>query len=118
MFNWRCTKQIFSKNGERYETVILSEENNWSYSWTVKQADAIWNVTEKNVPEGYTMTVEVRESSFVVTNTYTSSDNPPDLPQTGDTSNIMLYVILMLISGMVLVALGSARKRITNEENE
>ena len=109
--------QIF-KNGESFETVILSEENNWSYSWTVKQSNSVWNVTEKNVPQGYTMTVEVRESSFVVTNTYTTSDNPPDLPQTGDTSNIMLYVILMLISGMVLVALGSARKRITNEENE
>ena len=60
--------QIF-RDGVIYETVTLSQENHWSYHWTTKADGAIWHVVEKNVPEGYTMTVEQRDTAFVITNT-------------------------------------------------
>ena len=100
--------EIF-RNGTSYETVILSEQNHWAYSWTVKDDGAAWTVIERNIPEGYTMTVETRESSFVLTNTWPTIPEEP--PKAGDTTTIMFYVVLMIISGAMLVVLGLMRKR-------
>ena len=105
--------EIF-RDGISYEKIVLSEENHWSYAWSAKDDGSNWSVVERNVPRGYTMAVEERESSFVITNTRipTPSDDPGKPPQTGDTSNIMLYVLLMTISGTMLIILGVTRKRI------
>jgi hypothetical protein len=100
-------------NGISYETVILSEDNHWSYTWSAKDDGSSWTVIERNVPEGYTMTVEERKSTFVLTNTWTSTDpeDPDGPPQTGDTTNILLYVLLMIGSGSVLIIFGITGKR-------
>jgi hypothetical protein len=100
--------EIF-RDGVSYQTVILSEENHWTFSWFAKDDGATWKVVERNVPTGYTMMVEERETSFVLTNT-----RPPDksdILQTGDTTNIMLYFVLMNVSGIMLIVLGIAGKR-------
>ena len=104
--------EIF-RDGVSYKTVVLSEENHWSYGWSAGQDASSWTVVERNVPKGYTMTVEERESAFVLTNTYTPDDPdiPDDPPQTGDSSNILLYVMLMLGSGSMLVILGVTGKK-------
>ncbi len=111
--------EIF-KDGESYKKIVLSQDTNWSYSWMAKDDGAKWTVIERNIPSGYTMTVENRDHSFVLTNTYTpqNPDGPFDAPQTGDTSNIMLYVILMLVSGSMLIILGIIGKRNSHEENK
>lgn len=100
--------EIF-RDGVSYQKVILSEENHWTYSWKVKDDGATWKVVERNVPTGYTMTVEERETTFVLTNT--RPPDKPDIPQTGDTSHIMLYFVLMNVSGIMLIILGVAGKR-------
>ena len=103
--------EIF-RDGISYETVILSQENNWSYSWKAKKDSSDWQVVERNVPSGYTMTVDERETTFVVTNTLNPDEpNVPKPPQTGDTSNNLLYIILMIVAGIILLLLGTARKR-------
>ena len=100
--------EIFRDN-TLYETVTLSADTGWSYTWTVKNDGASWHVVERNVPEGYTMTVEDRGNSFLITNTF---DGPPIRPpQTGDTANILLYIVLMTISGSMLIILGITGKR-------
>jgi hypothetical protein len=96
-------------NGESYETVILSEENNWTYTWAAKDDGSNWAVVERNVPQGYTMTVEQRPTTFVVTNTW--PDDPENPPQTGDTANLLLYVLLMGGSGSLLVIVGITGKK-------
>ena len=108
--------EIF-RDGVHWETIVLSEETHWSYSWSVEADGASWNVVERNVPSGYTMTVEQRDTTFVLTNTHVPDDpiDPPP-PQTGDTSNILLYTALMYVSGMVLIILGIAGKRRHHEE--
>jgi hypothetical protein len=70
-------------------------------------------VVERNVPQGYTMTVEERESTFVLTNTRipTDPDDPGRLPEMGDTLNILLYVLLMFVSGSMLIVLGITGKK-------
>lgn len=112
----RVQVEIF-QDGVSYETVILSEENNWFYSWTVKDDGASWKVVERNVPAGYTMTVEQRETAFVITNARQDIPNPSP-PQTGDTSNILLYTVMMFASGTMLIILGIAGKRKQHEETK
>lgn len=99
-------------NGTSYQTVTLSEDNHWTYTWSVKDNGSDWKVVERNIPAGYTMTIEERETSFVLTNTLNQEKpNVPDATQTGDTSNIMLWVILMIVSGSMLIILGITEKR-------
>lgn len=104
--------EIF-RNGISYEKIVLSEENHWSYAWSAEDDGANWSVVERNVPEGYTVTVEAKDSSFVLTNVFTNpgQDDPVTPPETGDTANLMLYVLLMTISGTILILLGVTRKR-------
>ena len=111
--------EIF-KNGMSHKKIILTKDNNWSYSWTAKNDGTKWTVIERSTPSGYTMTVENRDNSFILTNTYTPGkpDGSFDAPQTGDTSNIMLYVILMIVSGSMLIILGIIGKRKAHEENK
>ena len=100
-------------DGISYQTVILSEENHWSYSWSATDDGSTWTVIERNIPKGYTMTVEERQSTFVLTNTWnpTNPDAPVKPPQTGDTSNMLVYVLLMIGSGVVLIVLGITGKK-------
>ena len=103
--------EIF-RNGISYQTVTLSEDNRWAYTWSAKDDGSDWKVVERNIPVGYTMTVDERGTSFVLTNTFVQDvPNTPDMPQTGDTANIMLYVIVMIVSGSMLIILGITGKR-------
>ena len=104
--------EIFCE-GTSYKTVILSDENHWAYTWSAKDDGSNWTVIERNVPQGYTMTAEKRQSTFVLTNTWTPTDpdDPIKPPQTGDTSNILLYVLLMIGSGSMLIILGITGKK-------
>ena len=70
------------KDGILAETVILSQENDWSYSWLSADLDSRWSVMEKDVPAGYTVAISQQEGNFVITNTY--PPRPEDVPQTGD----------------------------------
>lgn len=111
--------EIF-RDSASYKKIVLSQDNNWSYNWSAKDDGAKWTVIERNTPSGYTMTAQNRDTSFILTNTYTPAkpDEPFDAPQTGDTSNIMLYVILMIVSGSMLIILGIIGKRNAYEENK
>lgn len=108
--------EIF-RNKSSYETVILSEENHWSYSWTVKDDNADWMVVERNIPSGYAATLEKRSTAFILTNTRIPDSPDPEgsppskAPKTGDTSNIFFYMTVMYISGTLLILLGIPRKR-------
>lgn len=102
-------------DGVSYETVTLSEDNHWSYSWTAKADGGNWKVVERNIPAGYTMTVEQRDTNFVLTNTRQDQLTPPP-SQTGDTTNILFYTILTYVSGIMLIIVGIAGKRKRHEK--
>ena len=123
--------EIF-RDGASYQTVTLSEDNHWSYTWTAEDDGADWTVVERSVPEGYTMTVEERATTFLLTNTRIQEElpsvEPPleelppevsaekdhaqeDAPETGDTPHILLYTVLMYASGIGLILLGITGKK-------
>ena len=58
------------RNGEVYDTVILSEKNNWSYAWDNVDKRYEWSV-EEEVPEGYVATYKTNASGWVTTITNT-----------------------------------------------
>lgn len=81
-----------------YETVRLSEDNNWTYHWEDLSASGNWQVTETNIPKGYTPSYSVSGDVTTITNTY-------KLIQTGQLN----WPIAVLGGvGIALVALGGA----------
>ena len=103
------TVEIF-RNGISQETVILSEDNLWSYSWSAAMDGADWQVVERNIPDGYTVSVEKQNTTIILTNTW-NEEQPNITPTTGDNANIFLFVALMLVSAMGLVLMLAAWKR-------
>ena len=102
--------EIF-KDEAIYETVILSQDNNWSYSWSTKDVDSHWTVIEKNVPSGYIMTVEKSGNTFVMTNNSTLPNDPSYSPQTGESFNILFALMIVISFGCILIILGIIGKR-------
>lgn len=100
------------KDGTSYQVIMLSKDNNWSYGWTAPKDGAKWMVAERNVPAGYTVTVEQRDTAFVLTNTcFSSGAHRENGPGTGDSQNILLYGMVFFISGIALILLSAGRRR-------
>lgn len=97
-------------NGTLYKTVTLSDENHWAHSWSVNDDGSRWMVIERNIPEGYTLSVEERQSTFILTNSWTPTD-PNMPPETGDTLNLLLYLLIMAGSGAMLIVLSLTGKK-------
>lgn len=115
------------QNGRVYDTVTLSGENNWRYTWHDLNARSQWMVVEREV-SGYTVTVSQAGATFMVTNTAIPEgtndpdvpDGPepptidpvvpkgPSLPQTGV---LWWPVPLLSAAGILLIAVGCARGR-------
>lgn len=103
--------EIF-RNGVSYKTVVLSENNLWSYSWNEKDDNAEWTVIERDIPFGYVATVDKRETTFILTNTFVPDDSSSkEPPSTGDTSNVMFFVVIMILSGVMLIFSGVIGKK-------
>jgi len=87
---WRNSKsQLFDdsieitvemyKDDEYQNTVILSKENDWSYTWTDK-AHSDWMVKEVNIPEDYTVIYRSNETQYAIVNTYKDYNPEVDEP--------------------------------------
>lgn len=98
------------KDGKVHDTVILSKDNNWTHTWKELSAEHTWSVVEKVVPNGYSMTVEKNQNTFVIKNTVKTSSGTSsgELPQTGQ---LWLPVPVMLIVGIISFTTGWLRRR-------
>lgn len=65
------------RDGEVYDTVALTADNNWRHTWTDLDSNYKWTVVEKEL-EDYTVEVTREGITFVVSNTYT--EDVPDSP--------------------------------------
>lgn len=100
------------KDGEVEDTQILNGENNWSYTWNGLDARSEWNVVEKEVPAGYTVSEDREGTSVFITNTGTNEKETaaPDtkLPQTGV---LWWPVPVLAAAGCLLFLIGWFRHR-------
>lgn len=100
-------------DGQLYDTVSLTAADSWKYSWVGLDPRHVWSITEPNVPNGYTSSVETVSDGFVIKNTYSSSssggtitipdNNIPKAPQTG---LLQWPIPVLLFMGMLLVVSG------------
>lgn len=74
------------RNGQVHDTVTLNADNNWRHTWTGLSKSADWQVVEKAVPDGYTVSVSKDGATFTVINTYRPPDEP-DKPDEPDNPN-------------------------------
>jgi len=51
-----------------YETVLLGEWNNWTYTWRNLDGNGNWNVVEASVPRGYAVSYQVNGSVVTIRN--------------------------------------------------
>lgn len=91
------------KDNQLFESVILDAFNNWTYEWTHVGDGSQWNVVERNVDENYKVSIYKDDDVFVITNTLI--DNNTHIPSTGDSTNVVLYITLMSLSGLVCIIL-------------
>lgn len=106
-------------DGKIYDTVKLSEDNNWEYTWTELETEHEWVCAEKDT-SGYIVSYMHLGTEFVIENTPVNetppggddSDKDKKLPQTG-----LLWwpVIVMAVLGLSFIAAGLIRK---NRERE
>ena len=61
---------VLYKDGSAFDTAALFVSNSWRYTWTDLDPNARWTVGERDVPEGYEMSIANPEAGvFVITNT-------------------------------------------------
>ena len=102
------------ENGTVVDTVTLSKENNWEYTWENLDGCSRWQVAEANVPDGYTVAITQEGTVFIMTNTR-PSEPPPKLPQTG-----MLWwpVPALACGGLLLIVAGLVVRRRQGDGHE
>lgn len=68
------------RNGNVYDTQVLSEENNWTYTWRGLDDDCFWTLVEESAPDGFSTLVTKQGATFVVTNTEEAPHEPTPPP--------------------------------------
>ncbi len=97
------------RGGEVVYSEKLTAENDWTFKWTAENDGSTWQAVERNVPEGYTVSVANSDGAIVVTNTFDYGQIPP--PQTGDTAVLWPYIILMAVGGALMLTVAVWRRR-------
>lgn len=128
-FDYTLNKHVRVKVDEEVATVELNAANNWKHTfpslyefYTPEGADGVkykYYVTEKSIP-GYNIQITGnQDSGFVVTNKEINPKTPdpknppqPKTPNTGDESNIYLYIGLMLASSALIVSIKYRVKKV------
>ena len=107
------------KDGRLVSTEYLSAENNWSYSWKAKNDGSIWKAVERDIPEEYTVLIEEKGKTIIITNMYAEKyENPPEIgspPKTGIRMTLYPFIILLCISGALMLVLGIRLQRKNHE---
>ena len=67
-------KNQVCENGEIYQEVQLSEDNNWQYTWKDLSSKYQWEAIEKKKIKGYIVSVSKQDSSVVIKNIYWGDD--------------------------------------------
>ena len=128
------------RDGEVYQEVQLSEDNNWQYTWNDLSSKYQWEAIEKKKTKGYIVSVSKEESSIVIKNIYWGDDfyeettekkpttekkhknesskettTEKKLPQTGQ----LWWPLPFLVAGGVLcIGIGMIKQKRENDEKE
>lgn len=120
------------RDGEEFEPednllneVELNADNNWTYEWEDLDPMYEWSVVEKEVPEGYVLSISTEQDVEVLTNVG-KPGNPPDtppgndppkkrLPKTGQDWN---SVLMLVTAGLFFILVGLVMRRKAQKMSE
>ncbi|MGF0039371.1 Cna B-type domain-containing protein [Peptoniphilaceae bacterium SGI.131] len=99
-------------DGKKIDSQKLSKDNNWQYTFKdldeYKDGKEITYTIDEEKVNGYTTTITGNaKDGYIITNT---KDNPK-LPKTGDSSNVGIFIGLLLLSVTLLTILGVKRRK-------
>ena len=97
-----------------YDQQILSDDNQWSYTWNDLSSKYTWNVVETTVPEGYTESSIKEGNTVVLTNTLTTpviEEKPKPSNQLPLTSQLQWPIPVLVIAGIMFLIIGKACKK-------
>lgn len=102
------------ENGKVIDTVKLDKSNNWKYKWDKLSNDKHYEVVEKNVPNGYKVTISRNNNIFTVTNKLPNipPTKPPTkpgkkLPQTGQ---LWWPLPILLLASIIFIKKGNSKR--------
>lgn len=108
---------VLMKDGKKYDSVVLNEDNDWAYKWEGLETDHEWSVTEKDIAT-YIVTITHMGTEYVITNTPIPGENPSGddhdkkLPQTG----LFWWPVLALtLVGLGFLTAGMIRRNHADE---
>ncbi len=109
--------QLYANGKKMGDEVQLNEGNKWRYTWKdlaekEKGKDIEYTVKETGKTAGYTVTVDDKDhGNIIITNTHTPK--AVEGAETGDRSNLMLHICIMLlaVAGFVGLMLRKAAVR-------
>ena len=96
---------LLLRGGEVYDEVVLSKDNNFRYTWSRLSNEYTWDVMEKDVPSGYTLSVDREDNTIMLTNTGSGmvKSVAGDLPLTGQ---LRWPIPILVIVGVVCLIIG------------
>ncbi|MGM9946813.1 Cna B-type domain-containing protein [Floccifex sp.] len=98
------------KDGEIYDSITLSEENNWQHIWENCSTKSNYTLVEQKL-DGYSVVVSKEGITYLITNTYkTTTPSVPNknIPFTGQ----LWWPVLVLVTlGLVFIVIGLIRRR-------
>ena len=113
---------VLLKDGTPESTVSLSAADDWQYVWTSLSAKNHWTVAEKNLPEGYKVSVSLTENTFLITNekepdedVTEPGDDDPMIPETG---MLMWPVPYLALIGLLVFIIGFVYYRRNETKDE
>lgn len=101
------------KNGVFVRNVVLNASVGWTYSWGAVDDGSVWSVAETVIPDGYAVRIQENGRTFDIINVRSRGS---DTPTTGDTYSVYPYLIIMAASGMLLILIGTVRRKKHNAE--
>ena len=100
-------------DGQVIDTVTLNAGNNWRHTWKELDATKTYNITEKEVPSGYTVTI-TRDGNTYTMNNYSGDvppKTPPSTPRLPNTGQLWWPVPILAGVGLAFIIAGKLRKR-------
>lgn len=102
------------RDGQVYETVTLTKDNGWRYTWNDLPARYTWTIAEKELT-GYTVKVGQEGITYTIKNTYIPPKTPPEEPgkppRIPTTGQLWWPVPLFGIAGLIFLLTGILRRK-------
>lgn len=113
--------QLYANGKKKGEVVELKKADQWTHTWRElpqkeKGKDIEYTVKEVGHISGYKVSVDDKDhGNIIITNTHTPKEEVSG-PETGDGSNMKLYVGMLALSGMLLILVATKGSKLRNQK--